>query len=133
MAYSLAFLLLPSVCRLIIFCFVISNIQRIDGFLAVLNVTGGNFSPKSQKLPFSVNSVDGDNYLLYYSSIDLNGHLLSNNSKSPKMRRSLSIDDPQADRSRLRIPMKGRIQLVIYSSRFLSDQIKTQVLILFSF
>ncbi|XP_031254441.1 uncharacterized protein LOC116135737 [Pistacia vera] len=87
--------------------------QRIDGFLAVLNVTGGNFSLKSQKLPFSVNSVDGDNYLLYYSSIDVTGQLLSNNSKSPKMRRSLSIDDPQADRSRLRIPMKGRIQLVL--------------------
>ncbi|KAJ6424154.1 hypothetical protein OIU84_025021 [Salix udensis] len=45
--------------------------QRIDGFLAVLSITGGNFSPQSQKLPFSVTS------------------------------------------SRLHIPMKGRIQLVI--------------------
>ena len=38
--------------------------QRIDGFLAVLNVTGGNFSPQSQKIPFAVSSVDGDKYLL---------------------------------------------------------------------
>ncbi|KAJ6751399.1 hypothetical protein OIU85_001885 [Salix viminalis] len=30
--------------------------QRIDGFLAVLSITGGNFSPQSQKLPFSVTS-----------------------------------------------------------------------------
>ncbi|XP_044493235.1 uncharacterized protein LOC123216744 isoform X2 [Mangifera indica] len=87
--------------------------QRIDGFLAFLNVTGGNFSVKSQKLPFSVNSIDGDNYLLYYSSIQLGGHSLTNNSIGPKMRRSLSIDDPQADKSRLRIPMKGCIQLVL--------------------
>ncbi|RVX17927.1 hypothetical protein CK203_003985 [Vitis vinifera] len=28
--------------------------QKIDGFLAVLNVTGGNFSPKPKKLPFAV-------------------------------------------------------------------------------
>jgi hypothetical protein len=54
------------------FYFIFSkNFQRIEGFLAVLNVTGGNFSPKSQKLPFAVTSVDGDNYLLYYSTIDL--------------------------------------------------------------
>ncbi|KAK2662277.1 hypothetical protein Ddye_000851 [Dipteronia dyeriana] len=87
--------------------------KKIDGFLAVLNVTGGNFSPKSQKRPFAVNSVDGNNYLLYYSSINLSGHLPSDKCRGPKMRRSLSIDDSQADRSRLRIPMKGRIQLVL--------------------
>ncbi|XP_077229844.1 uncharacterized protein LOC143862661 [Tasmannia lanceolata] len=87
--------------------------QRIDGFLAVLNITGGSFSPPSQKLPFAVTSVDGDNYLLYYASIDLTGNLPSNRSKGPKMKRSLSIDDSRAARSRLRIPMKGRIQLVL--------------------
>ncbi|KAJ8752639.1 hypothetical protein K2173_005528 [Erythroxylum novogranatense] len=87
--------------------------QRIDGFLAVLNVTGGNFSPQSQKLPFTVTSVDGDNYLLYYSSIDLAGHLHSNKANASKMRRSLSIDDSRAEKSRIRIPMKGRIQLVL--------------------
>ncbi|KAH8486636.1 hypothetical protein H0E87_025591 [Populus deltoides] len=87
--------------------------QRIDGFLAVLNVTGGNFSPKAQKLPFTVTSVDGNNYLLYYSSIDLGGNVQENKYSDQKMRRSLSIDDSRSDRSRLRIPMKGRIQLVL--------------------
>ncbi|XP_050376690.1 uncharacterized protein LOC126794089 [Argentina anserina] len=87
--------------------------QRIGGFLAVLNVTGGNFSPKSQKLPFAVTSVDGENYLLYYSSIDLAGIRTSEIYGGPKMKRSLSMDDSRADRNRLRIPMKGRIQLVL--------------------
>lgn len=87
--------------------------QKIDGFLAVLNITGGSFSPHPQKLPFAVTSVDGDNFLLYYSSIDLAGHLPSNKHRSQKMKRSLSIDDPQAEKSRLRVPMKGRIQLVL--------------------
>ncbi|KAM7466065.1 hypothetical protein LguiB_013627 [Lonicera macranthoides] len=86
--------------------------QKIDGFLAVLNITRGNFSPHPQKLPFAVTSVDGDNYLLYYSSIDLRGNNLSlNQCKGPKLNRSLSIGDSQADKSHLRIPMKGRIQL----------------------
>ncbi|XP_022730251.1 uncharacterized protein LOC111285189 isoform X2 [Durio zibethinus] len=87
--------------------------QRIDGFLAVLSVTGGSFSPQSQKLPFAVTSVDGDNYLLYYSSIDLAKHVSTNKSRGPKLKRSLSIDDSQAEKSRLCVPMKGRIQLVL--------------------
>ncbi|XP_076882289.1 uncharacterized protein LOC143530707 [Bidens hawaiensis] len=87
--------------------------QKIDGFLAVLNVTGGSFSPHPQKLPFAVTSVNGDNFLLYYSSIDLAGQLSPNKQKSQKMKRSLSVDDPQVERSRLRVPMKGRIQLVL--------------------
>lgn len=81
--------------------------------MAVLNVTGGNFSPKSQKLPFAVNSVDGDNYLLYYSSIGLAGHFPSSKGRGPKLKRSLSNNDSEAENNRLRIPMKGRIQLVI--------------------
>lgn len=93
-------------------------LQRIDGFLAVLNVTGGNFSPRSQKLPFAVTSVDGDNYLLYYSSIDLTGNMESNKFRGSKMKRSLSIDESRLEKSRLRIPMKGRIQLVIGFSAF---------------
>ncbi|KAH9705576.1 DUF4210 domain-containing protein [Citrus sinensis] len=104
--------------------------QRIGGFLAVLNVTGGNFSPKSQKLPFAVNSVDGDNYLLYYSSIYLAGHSPSNKCRGPKLKRSLSTDDSQAEKRRLHIPMKGRIQLVIdiLSSRLvLSNPEKTPI------
>lgn len=87
--------------------------KRIDGFLAVLNVTGGSFSPPSQKLPFGVTSVDGDCSLLYYASIDLAGSLLTNKGRGPKLKRSLSNDDSRAAKSHLRIPMKGRIQLVI--------------------
>nr|XP_010943732.2 uncharacterized protein LOC105061402 isoform X2 [Elaeis guineensis] len=87
--------------------------QRIDGFLAVLNVTRGNFSPPSQKLPFAVTSIDGDSSLLYYASIDLAGRLPSNKCKGPKWRRSLSNGDSRAVKSRLRIPMKGCIQLVL--------------------
>lgn len=79
----------------------------------MLNVTGGNFSPPCRKLPFAVKSVDGDNYLLYYASIDLAGSLASNKARGPKLTRSLSNDDSRANRSRLRIPMKGRIQLVL--------------------
>ncbi|KAL4584708.1 hypothetical protein LXL04_009316 [Taraxacum kok-saghyz] len=87
--------------------------QKIDGFLAVLNITGGSFSPRPQKLPFAVTSVDGENFLLYYSSIDLAGDVASSKEKCRKMKSSLSIDDSQMEKSRLRIPMKGRIQLVL--------------------
>ncbi|WVZ91979.1 hypothetical protein U9M48_038080 [Paspalum notatum var. saurae] len=87
--------------------------QTIDGFLAVLNVTGGSFFPSTQKLPFSVTSIDEDSSLLYYSSIDLAGRLPSNNSKSPKLQRRYSNNDSRSAKSRLRIPVKGRIQLVV--------------------
>ncbi|CAM9002200.1 unnamed protein product [Rhodiola kirilowii] len=87
--------------------------QHINGFLAVLNITGGTFSPKSQKLPFTVNSVEGDSYLLYYSSIDLSGNSSISELIGSKLKRSLSTGDPQAVKSRLRVPMKGRIQLVL--------------------
>ncbi|GLT57370.1 hypothetical protein SLA2020_303480 [Shorea laevis] len=87
--------------------------QRIDGFLAVLSITGGNFSPQSRKLPFSVTSVDGDCYLLYYASIDIAGNSSSNNCRGQKLKRGLSNDDSSTVKSRLRIPMKGRIQLVL--------------------
>ncbi|KAJ1377502.1 hypothetical protein SESBI_48831 [Sesbania bispinosa] len=87
--------------------------QKIEGFLAVLNVTGGNFSPQSQKIPFAVTSVDGDKYLLYYSSINLPGKLLSSNSRVAKFQRTLSMDESRSEKSRIRIPIKGRIQLVL--------------------
>ncbi|KAL1562900.1 hypothetical protein AAHA92_05423 [Salvia divinorum] len=87
--------------------------QKIDGFLAVLNITGGKFSPHPQKLPFSVTSVDGDNYLLYYSSIDLSVHSTSNKCEGPTLKRSLSANGSSDDKARLRIPMKGRLQLVL--------------------
>lgn len=87
--------------------------QRIDGFLANLNVTGGCFSPSSRKLPFEVTSVDGDSYLLYYASIDLAGNLPSIKCKGAKGKRNSSSDNSRAAQSRLRIPVKGRIQLVL--------------------
>ncbi|XP_027349942.1 uncharacterized protein LOC113861364 isoform X2 [Abrus precatorius] len=90
-----------------------NNSKKIDGFLAVLSITGGNFSPKSQKLPFSVTSVDGDCYLLYYASIDLAGNSSTNKFRGQLLKRGLKNDDSQIVKSRLRIPMKGRIQLVL--------------------
>lgn len=87
--------------------------KRIDGFLAVLNISGGDFSPKSQKLPFGVTSVDGNSCLLYYSSIDIPANASRNNSRSPKSTRSLTMDDSHAEKSRIRIPIKGQIQLVL--------------------
>lgn len=87
--------------------------QKIDGFLAILNITGGRFSPHPQKLPFAVTSVDGDNYLLYCSSIDLAGSRLpSNECEGPKLKRSLSVNS-SSNETRLRIPKKGRLQLVL--------------------
>ncbi|OAY73451.1 Protein FAM214A [Ananas comosus] len=87
--------------------------QKIDGFLAVLNVNGGDFSPPSKKIPFTVASIDGDSSLLYYASIDLGRSWPLNKSKRPKLRRSLSSNDSHEAKSRLRIPVKGRIQLVL--------------------
>ncbi|XP_030439636.2 uncharacterized protein LOC115661524 isoform X2 [Syzygium oleosum] len=87
--------------------------QRIEGFLAVLNVTGGDFSPKVQKLPFAVTSVDGDNHLLYYSSIGLSDTLAADVCEGAKLKRSKSANSSQEEKSSLRIPMKGRIQLIL--------------------
>ncbi|KAF1893644.1 hypothetical protein Lal_00002149 [Lupinus albus] len=85
--------------------------QKFDGFLAVLNVSGESFSHQSQKIPFSVTSVDGDKYLLYYSSINLSGKLLSSKSRVTKFQRTLSMDESRSEKSRIRVPIKGRIQL----------------------
>lgn len=87
--------------------------QKIDGFLAVLSITGGNFSPQSQKLPFSVASVDGDRYLLYYASIDLAKNSLLHKYRAQKSKQVSNNDESQMVKSRLRVPMKGRIQLVL--------------------
>ncbi|KAM7268601.1 hypothetical protein ACFE04_010767 [Oxalis oulophora] len=87
--------------------------KRIDGFLAILTITGGHFSPQSQKLPFSVVSVDGERHLLYYSSINLPGN---SSCTTPKQKGVLNNNDSQNIKSRLRIPVKGRIQLVIFFS-----------------
>ncbi|XP_029130180.1 uncharacterized protein LOC114916839 [Cajanus cajan] len=88
--------------------------QKIEGFLAMLNVTGGNFSPQSQKIPFVVTSVDGYKYLLYYSSISLSGSLLSSKSRVAKLQRTLNVEESRFKKTtRIRIPMKGNIQLVL--------------------
>ncbi|KAK7353793.1 hypothetical protein VNO80_19245 [Phaseolus coccineus] len=87
--------------------------QKIEGFLAMVSVTGGNFSRQSQKIPFAVTSVDGDKYLLYYSSINLLGKLLSSKARVAKFQRTLSMDESRSEKPRIRIPMKGRIQLVL--------------------
>lgn len=79
----------------------------------MLSITGGNFSPKSQKLPFSVISVDEDCYLLYFASINLAGNSSPNKARGQQLKRAVSNDDSQIVKSRLRIPMKGRIQLVL--------------------
>ncbi|XP_039016994.1 uncharacterized protein LOC120147752 isoform X2 [Hibiscus syriacus] len=77
-------------------------------------LSGRFFSGKhSQKLPFSVTSVDGDCSLLYYASIDLSRNSSSNKCQDQKLKRGLTNDEPQPVRSRLHIPMKGRIQLVL--------------------
>ncbi|PIN01705.1 hypothetical protein CDL12_25786 [Handroanthus impetiginosus] len=87
--------------------------KKIDGFLAVLSITGGDFSPKSKKLPFAVTSVDGDSYLLYYASIDLAGTSQSNKCMDQNVQKILDNTDLQSGKHRVRIPMKGRIQLVL--------------------
>ncbi|CAA7032593.1 unnamed protein product [Microthlaspi erraticum] len=87
--------------------------NQIDGFLAVLSIAGGNISPKSQKLPFSVTSVGDDCLLLYYASIDLAGGSKSSKFWGQKMKTSQISSDAQSSKSQLRIPIKGRIQLVL--------------------
>jgi len=87
--------------------------QRIDGFLAVLSVSGGSFSPPSRKLPFSVTCVDGDSSLLYSAFVDLAGNLSQSKSRGGRAKKNGSYEDYRAAKSRFRIPVKGRIQLVL--------------------
>ncbi|KAL8154155.1 hypothetical protein V2J09_011915 [Rumex salicifolius] len=87
--------------------------KKIDGFLAILSISGGSFSPKPHKLPFAVTIVDGENFLLYYSEISLGVRNPSENPGCARMKRSLSTHDRPPEKNRLRIPMKGRIQLVL--------------------
>ncbi|KAG0604092.1 hypothetical protein M758_10G144200 [Ceratodon purpureus] len=72
--------------------------QKLDGFLALLSITGGSWSPPIKKLPFSVMCVDGDSSLPYFASIDLAGN--SPGSKSSRV-------------ARFKVPGKGRVQLVL--------------------
>lgn len=106
-------------------------LQKIEGFLAVLNVIGGKFSPQSRKIPFAVTSVDGDKYQLYYSSINISGKLLSSKSRVAKFQRSLSMDESRSEKSRIRIPIKGRIQLVLHYKTFKVVKLRTLILSFF--
>lgn len=100
-------------------------LQKIEGFLAMLNVTGGNFSPQPRKVPFAVTSVDGDKYLLYYSSINLSGKLLSGKTRVTKFQRKLSMDELRYVKRRMRIPIKGCIQLVLHYKTFKIVELRT--------
>lgn len=75
-------------------------LQKLDGFLALLSVTGGNFSSPMRKLPFSVSCVNGDSSLPYFASIDMAGSTIGGkSSRSP-------------NKARFKVPVKGRVQLV---------------------
>lgn len=87
--------------------------QKLDGFLALLSVTGGCWSPPLQKLPFSVTCVDGDSSLLYYASIDLIGNASSTRYKGNKNRKNNPLEESPGNKSRFRIPVSGRVQLVL--------------------
>lgn len=56
--------------------------------------------------------MDGDRYLLYYASIDLAKNSLLNKYRAQKSKQVSNTDESQLVKSRLRVPMKGRIQLV---------------------
>ncbi|MCO5550219.1 hypothetical protein L7F22_003701 [Adiantum nelumboides] len=87
--------------------------QKLDGFLALLSVTGGSWSPPMQKLPFSVTCVDGESSLLYYASIDLAGNATRKKVVNESRRKSAPIEDGTANKYRFRIPVSGRVQLVL--------------------
>ncbi|XP_024391534.1 uncharacterized protein [Physcomitrium patens] len=75
--------------------------QKLDGFLALLSVTGGSWPAPVKKLPFSVMCVNGDSSLPYFASIDLVGS--SSEAKSNK----------SPSKARFKVPVKGRVQLVL--------------------
>lgn len=87
--------------------------QKLDGFLALLSITGGSWSPPMQKLPFSVTCVDGESSLLYYASIDLAGNVMKKKIAGDRRRKNASLDDGSVTKSRFRIPVSGRVQLVL--------------------
>ncbi|KAL3686245.1 hypothetical protein R1sor_004267 [Riccia sorocarpa] len=83
--------------------------QRVDGFLALLTVSGGSWSPPVRRLPFSVTCVDGDSSLLYYAaSIDLAGVV-----SGSKLGKHCPSGSGRRSKSRFRIPVRGRVQLVL--------------------
>lgn len=65
--------------------------------------------------------MDGDRYLLYYASIDLAKSSLLNKYRDKKSKQVPSNDELQTVKSRLRVPMKGRVQLVSWLVLFCRD------------
>ncbi|KAL2623971.1 hypothetical protein R1flu_008216 [Riccia fluitans] len=85
--------------------------QRLDGFLALLTVSGGSWSPPMRRLPFSVTCVDGDSSLTYYAaSIDLADGGSGSKFKSDK---HCFSECRRGSKNRFRIPVRGRVQLVL--------------------
>lgn len=87
--------------------------QKLDGFLAFLSITGGSWSPPVQKLPFSVTCVNGESSLLYYASIDIAGNAMKKNIAGDRFSKNNAIQDGSVTKSRFRIPICGRVQLVV--------------------
>eukprot|EP00897_Mesotaenium_endlicherianum_P002251 jgi/Mesen1/2053/ME000150S01145 len=84
--------------------------QQFEGFRAVLTVVGGKHAPPQRKYPFTVTYLDGSSSSLYSASIDLSSSSSTTiTSSSSKRRRS----GGEAGLGRLRVPAKGRIQLVL--------------------
>jgi hypothetical protein len=80
--------------------------QKVDGFLALLSVSGGCWAPPSQKIPFSVTCVDEESCLLYYASIKLSGISIR------KKNKGLPYGGIDSTSQCFMIPVKGRIRLV---------------------
>jgi hypothetical protein len=87
-----------------------SLMQKLDGFLSLLSITGGSWSPPLLKLPFSVTCFDG---LLYYASINLTGNSANKRGKANESTKDDLSNDASVCKNRFRIPVCGRVQLVI--------------------
>ncbi|EFJ28764.1 hypothetical protein SELMODRAFT_441217 [Selaginella moellendorffii] len=83
--------------------------QKLDGFLALLSVSGGSWSPQMRKLPFSVSCIDGDSCLLYYASIDI----IHSKAKAQQANTCIKEETRAWKGSRFRVPIRGRVQLVV--------------------
>ncbi|KAH7427188.1 hypothetical protein KP509_10G033600 [Ceratopteris richardii] len=87
--------------------------QKLDGFLALLSITGGPWCLPVQKLPFSVTCVGEESSLLYYASIEFPETSRKNKAGSEKRRKNALAEDDSLRKNRLRIPVSGRVQLVL--------------------
>ncbi|GAQ85519.1 hypothetical protein KFL_002390110 [Klebsormidium nitens] len=86
--------------------------QRLDGFQALLSVSGGEWTPERQKLPFSVVCVDGTSSL-YCATIHFPS--VPPGKASPRRNSSAGTEDNtgHGHHARLRVPPNGKVQLVL--------------------